>query len=77
MSAEGEPPDPAEGRLTGYLEELREDAPASDSSLTLQVQRSARWQAAIRAPLQLVGQLGGALVDGLASLLGASRRDGR
>jgi hypothetical protein len=74
MSAEGKPPDPGEDRLVGYLEELRGDAPAADPSLTSRVQKSARWQAAIRGPLELVGHLGGALVDGIAALLGVSRR---
>jgi hypothetical protein len=70
-------PDPGEDRLVAYLEELREDPPVSDTALVRRVNRSARWQSAIRGPLQLVGHLSGALADGIATLLGGSRRTGR
>lgn len=69
--------DPGEGRLVAYLEELRADPPETDRALTQRVTRSARWQAALRGPLEVVGHLGGALVDGIATLLGGSRRSGR
>ena len=41
------------------------------------VGRSARWQGAIRGPLEVIGHLTGALVDGIAALLGERRRPGR
>ena len=68
---------PGEGRLVAYLEELREDPPAADPALARRVARSARWQHAVRGPLELIGHLGGALADGLAVLLGGSRRHDR
>lgn len=67
-------PDDGEGRLLGYLEELREDPPASDAAIARRVRRSARWQQAARAPLQLVGQLAGAVAAGVSALLGAKPR---
>ncbi len=83
MSATGDAPggegqaDPGEGRLVAYLAELREDPPASDEALVPRVGRSARWQLAIRGPLEVVGHLGGALVDGIAALVGGTRRSDR
>lgn len=85
MSAEGprpgdpgeQPADAGERRLVAYLEELREDPPAADPELVRRVRRSARWQHAVRGPLQLVGDLGGALLDGIAAMLGGSRRSDR
>jgi hypothetical protein len=68
------PADPGEGRLVTYLAELRADPPPTDEALGRRVQRSARWQQAIRAPLEVVGHLTGALVDGLGALLGDRRR---
>jgi hypothetical protein len=75
--AGGTQPDPGEPRLVTYLEELREDPPPTDAALTRRVGRSARWQHAVRGPLQLVGDLGGALVDGITALLGGPRRGPR
>jgi hypothetical protein len=66
-------PDPGEGRLLGYLEELREDPPATDTAITKRVHRSARWQHAIRGPLQLVEHLAGALAVGVSALVGLNR----
>jgi hypothetical protein len=61
-------PDPGEGRLLGYLGELRENPPTSDSTITKRVHRSARWQHAIRGPLQFVEQLAGALTIGFSAI---------
>ena len=78
MSGDGqEPSDPGGTRLLGYLEELREDPPETDRPLSGRVHRSARWQQAVRAPLQLIGSLAGALVDGISGLVGPARRSGR
>ncbi len=84
MSADGQgqggdegPVDPGEGRLVTYLAELREDPPPTDEELVRRVGRSARWQQAIRTPLEVVGHLTGALVDGIEALLGERRRPGR
>lgn len=72
-SGEG-PADPGEGRLVAYLAELREDPPVSDGTLVRRVQRKARWQQAIRGPLEVIGHLTGALADGVATFLGDKRR---
>jgi hypothetical protein len=66
--------DPNEQRLLAYLEELREDPPTGDESLVRRVNRSARWQHAIRGPLEAIGHLTGAFADGIAALLGGSRQ---
>lgn len=71
------PADPGEDRLIAYLEELREDPPPTDAKLARRVHRSARWQGAIRGPLEVVGHLGGALLDGIATILGTTRRTDR
>jgi hypothetical protein len=71
------PPDPGERRLVTYLAELRADPPSADVALVRQVGRSARWQGAIRGPLEVVGHLGGALVDGIAALVGGTGRPDR
>lgn len=73
----GGPSDPGEGRLVDYLAEVRADPPPTDEALARRVQRSARWQHAIRGPLQVVGHLGGALADGIVTLLGGPRRSDR
>lgn len=73
-SADVPGPGPGERRLLGYLEELREDPPATDTAIVRRVNRSARWQRAVRDPLRAVGQLAGAFADGVFSLLGSKRR---
>jgi hypothetical protein len=70
-------PDPAEGRLIGYLEEVREDPPPTDTTIVRRVNRSARWQHAVRGPLLLIGQLAGALAVGVSALLGSKHRSPR
>lgn len=69
-------PDPGERRLLDYLEELREVPPATDLTIAKRVHGSARWQQAIRGPLQLVGQLAGALAVGVSALLRSNRGSG-
>jgi hypothetical protein len=71
------PADPGEGRLVTYLAELREDPPTTDEALVRRIGRSARWQGAIRGPLEAVGHLAGAVVDGITALLGGPRGSGR
>lgn len=66
-------PDPGEGRLLGYLVELREDPPETDATIVGRVRRDARWQHAIRGPLQIVGHLAEVLAVGVSALLGSSR----
>jgi hypothetical protein len=66
--------DPGEGRLAAYLAELRVDPPVSDEALVRRVQRNARWQQAVRGPLEVIGHLTGAFADGVAALLGDPRR---
>jgi hypothetical protein len=75
--AEPQTPDPGEGRLVAYLAELREDPPPTDEELARRVHRTARWQGAIRGPLDVIGHLTGALVDGIEALLGERRRPRR
>lgn len=85
MSADGQrpggsaesPSDPGEGRLVAYLGELREDPPMADEALVRRVNRSARWQHAIRGPLAVIGHLSGAVADGIAALFGGRRRSDR
>jgi hypothetical protein len=69
--------DEGESRLRHYLEELREDPPASDPRMTEGIVRRARWQGAVRGPLQVVGTLFAAVAEGLSALLGAERRPRR
>ncbi len=75
-TSEPPPPDPGERRLLDYLEELREDPPATDLTIAREVHRSARWQQAIRGPLRLVEQLAGALAVGVSALLRSNRGSG-
>lgn len=65
---------PAEERVREHLAVLREgeDAPAAPG-LAPRVLRAARWQRAVRAPLQAVGQLGAAAFDGVRLVTGARR----
>ncbi len=74
MTSPGQTPaDPGEGRLVAYLAELREDPPPTDQALARRVHRSARWQHAIREPLQVIGHLSGAIADGVSTLLSGTR----
>ncbi len=74
MSAGGGPGrDPGEAQLERYLHALREDPPRGGQELARRVTRAARWQGAVRAPLQAVATLAGGLFDGFAVLLGHRR----
>jgi hypothetical protein len=67
------PPDPGERRLVAYLEEVSANPPPTDEALAPRVHRSARWQQAVRGPLEVIGHLGGAVADGIAALLSGTR----
>jgi len=73
MSAD-EPRSPADARLDEHLELLRAQAPASSDTLPRRIARTARWQGAVRAPLQAAASLLGAAAQGLAVLAGVRRR---
>jgi hypothetical protein len=73
VSSEEERPKPSERRLEAYLGELREHPPQSSTEIVERVSRSARWQRAVRAPLQVVAGMTAALFEGLGALLGAGR----
>lgn len=71
------PPDdlsPAERKLAEHLQVIR-DAPVEPSrALAPRVVRTARWQRAVRRPLQAVGRLAAAVADGLAIAVGLRSR---
>ncbi len=73
MSAD-EPRSPADRRLDEHLELLRGDSPAGDDALAARIARTARWQGAVRAPLQAAVSLLGAAAHGLAVLVGVRGR---
>lgn len=60
---------PAEQRLHQHLAVLREDAPPAPTTIVKRVIRSARWQRAIRRPLQAIGALSATVGRGLRLLL--------
>jgi len=60
---------PAEQRLYEHLAVLREDAPRAPATIVKRVARSARWQRAIRRPLQAIGALSATVGHALAVLL--------
>ncbi len=64
----------AERRLDEHLELLRASPPAPGTDLVPHVMRRARWQGLVRAPLRVVGMIGVAFVQGLATLLGTERK---
>ena len=65
---------PAEQRLGDHLELLRTSPPSPGTTLVPRVVRRARWQGYLQAPLRVVGMIGVAFVQGLATLLGGSRK---
>lgn len=75
MSVEEDPQEitPAERQLARHLA-LLADGPASPSSLTERVIRTARWQQAIRPPLLAVAHLAASVTDALRVLLTGGRR---
>jgi hypothetical protein len=64
----------SEDRVAGYLGELRDDPPAPGTGLTPAIVHRARWQQAVRRPVRAIGALAAALGDGLALVLGSTRR---
>ncbi len=78
MSADGSPPpSPAHHRLDEHLELLRVEQPPADRSLAPRIVRTARWQRALRAPVQVAASVVGAVIDALSGLIGAGRRGPR
>jgi hypothetical protein len=63
------PPPAAERRLDEHLELLRQDEGTGDRALAHRVVRTARWQRAVRVPLQVVASIAGAAIDGLRTLV--------
>lgn len=77
MSAEDTTGSPAERRLDEHLELLRSHQPAGDRSLAPRVVRTARWQRALRAPIQVAAAIAGAIIDGVRTLTRGRRGPGR
>ena len=65
---------PAERRLDEHLELLRAAPPEPGTALVPRVVRRARLQSYLRAPLRVVGMIGFAFVQGLATLIGGDRK---
>ena len=63
----------AERRLVEHLEIVKASPPQSGQALVRRVVRRARWQRALGEPLQVIGSIAAALVDGLAGLFGIRR----
>lgn len=72
----GRPPSPAaERRLDEHLALLRPgESEAPERSLVARIVRRARAQQLLRAPLRVAGMIAAAVFDGVATLLGGSRR---
>lgn len=66
---------PAERRVAELLGTLRTDPPRPEPGLARSVARTARWQAAVKPPLRIVGMFAAALYDGAKLLVGAGRRE--
>jgi hypothetical protein len=78
MSTEGSPPSsPAQERLDEHLELLRAEDPGPGRSLAPRIVRTARWQRALRAPVQVAAAVVGAVIDALSGLMGGRRRGAR
>jgi hypothetical protein len=65
---------PAERRLDEHLELLRASPPSPGTALVPRVVRTARWQGTLRAPLRVAAMIGLAVFEGIATLVGGSRR---
>ena len=63
----------AERRLVEHLEIVRASPPRGDRSLVRRVVRRARWQRALREPLEVIGTIAAAVLDGVAGLIGVRR----
>lgn len=66
----------AERRLDEHLELLRADRPEPGMELVHHVARTARWQRVVRAPLRVMGNIAGALLDGIVRLMSPGRGGG-
>jgi len=78
----GEAPPPAslaaERRLDEHMALLRTtDRGPAERGLVRRIVRAARVQQIIRAPLRVAGMIARAVLDGLAGLLGGTRRSSR
>lgn len=71
-----EPLSPAERRLIEHLEIVRASPPPGGRSLVRRVVRSARRHRALREPLQLIGTIAAAVIEGVGGLLGRRRERG-
>jgi hypothetical protein len=60
---------PAEQRLSEHLELLRASPPSAAAEMVVRIVRRARWQAAIREPMVLVGTVAAAIAESLGMLL--------
>lgn len=67
--SDDEPLTPAQRRVAVLISQLRDDRREPPDDLTERVVRTARWQRAVRGTLIAVGQVTGALTDGLALLV--------
>ena len=65
---------PVEERLDEHLELLRRDDLAAHAALTTRIVHRARWQRALRAPVQMAAAIVGSVADGLRTLIGGPRR---
>jgi len=63
-----------EQRLVGLLMLLSEETRRSDSALTTRVMRAVRVQFLARGAVRAIGDLAGALADGLALVFGLRAR---
>ena len=75
----GDPPadelSPAEQRLSEHLELLRANPPTAAPDLIGRIVRTARWQAAVRDPLVLVGAVALALGESIRLVFGAGDKE--
>jgi hypothetical protein len=75
----GDPPadelSPAEQRLDEHLELLRANPPTAAPDLITRIVRTARWQAAVRDPLVLIGAVALSLGESIRLVFGAKERD--
>jgi hypothetical protein len=65
---------PAQRRLDEHLELLRRDDAGNHEQLVHHIAQRARWQRALRAPIQLAAAIVASVSDGLRSLLSGGKR---
>lgn len=68
------PEDPADARVQHLLSELRDTSAPPSTDLAVRVVRTARWQRPVRAALDVVASVGGAVASAAALLFGRSRK---